>query len=250
MEQREQERFVGQSSLADRVEIAPGVWMPWMGLGTYLARPGRDVEGEIAYGLKIGYRGIDTAAVYHNEESVGRAIKASRVPRQELFVTTKVWNSDQGYQSTRAAFERSRHRLGLDYLDLYLIHWPDEKRAEGTWRAMEELLRAGKIRAIGVCNHNEQQLDYLLSIGSIPPAVDQVELHPRMQRPALREYCGSHRIRVQAWAPLMKGRAGTVPELVQIGASHGKTPAQVSLRWLLQHGVTVIPKSVHPERIS
>jgi methylglyoxal/glyoxal reductase len=244
------EQGIALTSLADRVEIAAGVWMPRLGLGTYLAAQGPDVEGEVRYGLSIGYRGIDTAAMYHNEQSVGRAISASGVPRADLFVATKVWNSDQGYEQTLAAFERSLGRLGLDYVDLYLIHWPVAGKARGTWQAMEELRAAGKTRAIGVCNHLESDLDDLLSHATVAPAIDQVELHPYLQRAALREYCRGHSITVQAWAPLMKGRAGGVPELVEISRKHGKSPAQVALRWLLQHGVTAIPKSIHRERIA
>ncbi len=241
---------ISLTSLADRVEIASGVWMPRLGLGTYLAAQGPDVEGEVTYGLGIGFRGIDTATAYGNEESVGRAIRASGVPREELFVATKVWNSDQGYRQTLAAFERSLGKLGLEYVDLYLIHWPVRNKARDTWRAMEELRAAGKTRAIGVCNHMKPDLEDLLSYATVPPAIDQVELHPYLQRAHLREYCRGQGITVQAWAPLMKGRVGNVAEVVQIAQAHGRSPAQVALRWHLQHGVAVIPKSIHPERIA
>lgn len=224
--------------------------MPRLGLGTYLAAQGRDVEGEVTYGLSIGYRGIDTAAIYDNEQSIGRAIKASGVARAELFVATKVWNSDQGYEQTLAAFDRSLNRLGLDYVDLYLVHWPVRSKALNTWRAMEELRAAGKTRAIGVCNHLEDDLNDLLAHATVPRALDQVEIHPYLQRAPLREYCHTHSITVQAWAPLMKGRVGGAAALVEIARRHDKTPAQVTLRWLLQHGITAIPKSVHRERIA
>ena len=244
------EQSISLISLSDRVEIAPGVWMPRLGLGTYLAARGPDVEGEVSYGLSIGYRGIDTAAIYHNEEGIGRAIKASSLPRTELFVATKVWNSDQGYEQTLAALERSLNRLGLDYVDLYLIHWPVRTKARGTWLAMEELRASGKARSIGVCNYLERDLEDLLSHATTPPAVDQVELHPRLQRAGLRRYCHTHSITVQAWAPIMKGQAGRVAELVEISRAHDKTAAQVSIRWLLQHGITTIPKSIHKVRIA
>jgi diketogulonate reductase-like aldo/keto reductase len=244
------EQGLSLTSLADRVEIAPGVWMPRLGLGTYLAAQGPDVEGEVDYALSIGYRGVDTATIYRNEQSVGRAIEASGVPRADLFVTTKVWNSDQGYEQTLAAFEQSLGRLGLEYVDLYLVHWPNRSKARDTWRAMEELRAGGKTRAIGVCNHLESDLDDLLSHATVPPAIDQVELHPHLQRASLREYCRMHSITVQAWAPIMKGRAGNVVELVEIARTHGKSPSQVSLRWLLQHGICAIPKSIHQERIA
>jgi len=244
------EQGISLISLSDRVEIAPGVWMPRLGLGTYLAAPGPDVEGEVSYGLSIGYRGIDTAAMYHNEESIGRAIKASGVPRADLFVATKVWNSDQGYEQTLAACERSLNRLLLDYVDLYLVHWPVRSKARGTWRAMEELRTVGKTRAIGVCNYLERDLEDLLSYATTPPAIDQVELHPHLQRADVRGYCHEHSITVQAWAPIMKGRAGSVAELIEISRAHGKTAAQVSIRWLLQHGIIAIPKSIHKERVA
>lgn len=244
------EPSISLTSLADRVEIAPGVWMPRLGLGTYRAAPGAEVEGEVTYGLGIGYRGIDTAAIYRNEESVGRAIRASGVPRADLFVATKVWNSDQGYDQTLAAFARSLGLLGLDYVDLYLVHWPVRGKGRATWRAMEELRAAGKTRAIGVCNHMESDLEDLLSYATVPPAIDQVELHAYLQRSHLRKYCRGRGIAVQAWAPLMKGRVVSVPEVAQIAQAHGKSPAQVSLRWLLQHGILTIPKSIHPERLA
>jgi diketogulonate reductase-like aldo/keto reductase len=250
LQEAHMEQGLSLTSLTDRVEIAAAVWMPRLGLGTYLAAQGPDAEEEVSYGLSIGYRGIDTAAIYHNEESVGRAIKASGVPRADLFVATKVWNSDQGYEQTLAAFERSLARLGLEYVDLYLVHWPNRDKARGTWRAMEELRAGSKTRAIGVCNHLETDIEDLLSHATVPPAVDQVELHPYLQRAPLREYCRTHSITVQAWAPIMKGRAGSVPELVAIAKTHDKSPAQVSLRWLLQQGITTIPKSIHPERIA
>jgi diketogulonate reductase-like aldo/keto reductase len=172
------------------------------------------------------------------------------VARADLFVATKVWNSDQGYEQTLAAFGRSLSRLGLDYVDLYLVHWPVRNKARGTWRAMEELRAAGKTRAIGVCNHPERDLEEIRGYAEIPPAIDQVELHPYLQRVQLREYCRRQSITLQAWAPLMKGRVRKIPELIRIGQGHGKTPAQVSLRWLLQHGITTIPKSIHPARIA
>ncbi len=236
-------------SLDDRVEIAPGVQMPRLGLGTYKARPGQEVEGEVSFALSVGYRLIDTAALYGNEESVGRALRAAGLAREDVFVTTKLWNSDQGYDSALRACAASLERLGLDHVDLYLVHWPMPKYLRETWRAMQELLASGRTRAIGVCNHLQHHLDELLSFADVPPAVNQVEHHPLLQQPDLREYCSSHSITMQAWAPVMRGKVFEVPALVEIGARHGKTPAQVSIRWILQHGVTTIPKSVHESRI-
>ena len=237
-------------SLEDRVEIAPGVFMPRLGLGTYKAGPGREVESEVAYALGIGYRGVDTASMYGNETGVGDALASSGVARDEVFVATKVWNDEQGYDGTMAACERSLTRLGLDRVDLYLIHWPVPGLMRETWRAMERLLELGSTRAIGVCNFLEEHLEELALSANTPPAVDQVEHHPRLQQPALRDYLRGQGITMQAWAPIMRGEVARVPTIVEIGGRHGKSAAQVSIRWILQHGVTTIPKSVHDERIA
>jgi methylglyoxal/glyoxal reductase len=237
-------------SLADTVEIAPGVHMPRLGLGTYKSDEGPDVEGEVAYGLSVGYRLIDTAALYGNEEGVGKALRASALRRESLFVTTKLWNSDQGYETTLKAFDKSLTKLGLDYLDLYLIHWPWPKRMRDTWRAMEELLASGRTRAIGVCNFRPHHLDELAEFATTMPAVNQCEFHPHLQQPDLQAACIERGITLQAWAPIMRGRVNLIPELVEIATSHRKTPAQVSIRWILQKGIVTIPKSIHPPRIA
>jgi len=237
-------------SLDDRVEIAPGVRMARLGLGTYKSAEGPDVEGEVSFGLELGYRHIDTAALYGNERGVGRALRSSGIPREDVTVATKVWNSDQGYDSTLRAFDASLSRLELDFVDLYLIHWPVPSRMRETWRAMEELQASGRTRAIGVCNFLVHHLEELAAFANTPPAVDQVEHHARLQQPDLREYCAANGVTLQAWAPVMRGRVFDVPELVSIGRRHGKTAAQVSIRWILQHGVTTIPKSVHRERVA
>jgi diketogulonate reductase-like aldo/keto reductase len=237
-------------SLEDRVEIAPGVHMPRLGLGTYKAAPGHEVTDEVRWALEIGYRGIDTAALYGNEDGVGRVLRESGLPRDEVFVATKVWNDDQGYGSTLAAFDESLGKLGLEYVDLYLIHWPIPSKMRDTWRAMEEIRESGRTRAIGVCNFLPHHLETLLSFAEVLPAVDQVEFHPRLQQPQLQVYCREHGITQQAWAPVMRGRVFDIPTLVEIGDRHGKTAAQVSIRWILQLGVTAIPKSVHRERIA
>lgn len=237
-------------SLDDRVEIAPEVLMPRLGLGTFRSAPGHEVEHEVSYALSIGYRGVDTASMYGNEEGVGRALSRSGVPRDEIFVATKVWNDEQGYDSTTAALERSLRRLSLDHVDLYLIHWPVAGRTRDTWRAMERLRKEGRTRAIGVCNFLVPHLKDLLSYATVPPAVDQVEHHPRLQQPELRDFCAASAITMQAWAPIMRGGVAQIPEIVSIARRHAKSPAQVSIRWILQHGVTTIPKSVHEERIA
>jgi diketogulonate reductase-like aldo/keto reductase len=235
--------------IGDTVTLACGVEMPRLGLGTYKSAEGGDVEGAVACALEIGYRGIDTASLYGNEEGIGAALAASSVPRGEVFVASKVWNDEQGYDNTLAAFERSLTRLGLDYLDLYLVHWPRPETPE-TWRAVERLLAEGAVRALGVCNHLAHHIDRLLETAEVPPVVNQYELHPWLQQPDLLGYCEGHDIIVQAWAPLIKGRAAESPELVEIGARYGKSASQVSIRWILQHGITTIPKSVKPERIA
>jgi len=238
------------TSLADKVEIAPDVAINRLGLGTYRADEGPDVEAEIRYGLSIGYRTIDTAALYGNEISVGRMIRESGLARDEVFVTTKLWNTDQGYDTALHAFEGSLERLGFDYVDLYLVHWPLPDKMADTWRAMEEIRESGRTRAIGVCNFLAHHLEALAESARVTPALNQVEHHPRLQQPELVEYCRAHGIIVQAWAPVMRGRVLLIPELVQIAQAHNKTPAQVSIRWILQRGVTTIPKSIHEHRIA
>jgi len=237
------------TDITSSVELANGVHMPRLGLGTYRSAEGGDVEGAVTAALELGYRSIDTASLYGNEAGIGRAIVASGVPREEIFLASKMWNNEQGYDETLAAFARSIERLGTDYLDLYLVHWP-RYRTHETWRAMERLYAEGAVRAIGVCNHLEHHLEGLLAVAEVAPMVDQYEFHPWLQQPALRRYCDKHGIVVEAWAPLMKGRVAEVAELVSIGRAHDKSPAQVAVRWLLQHGAVTIPKSTHPERVA
>lgn len=234
--------------LSDSVRLSNGVMMPCLGLGTYKSSEGGQVERAVAAALEIGYRSIDTASLYGNEAGIGRAIAQSGVPRSDIFLTTKVWNDEQGYDSTLSAFERSLTRLGTNYIDLYLVHWPRPETPQ-TWRALERLYAEGAARAIGVCNHLEHHLQELMSSADVAPMVNQYEFHPWLQQPSLRAFCQDHGIAVEAWSPLMKGRVAEEPVLVSIGERHGKSPAQVAIRWLLQHGAIVIPKSVHPERI-
>jgi diketogulonate reductase-like aldo/keto reductase len=238
------------TSLDDSVEIAAGVNMPRLGLGTYRSSEGADVEREVRYGLSIGYRLIDTAAIYGNERSIGRVARESGIPRDELFVTTKLWNSDQGHEPALAAFETSLKKLEMDYVDLYLVHWPWPSRMRDTWTAMEEILGSGRVRAIGVCNHHPHHLDELAQSANVMPAVNQCEFHPRLQQPALQVACRERGITLQAWAPIMRGRVNLIPELVDIASRHDKTPAQVSIRWILQKGIGTIPKSIHESRVA
>jgi diketogulonate reductase-like aldo/keto reductase len=238
------------TSLADTVEIAPGVAINRLGLGTYRADEGPDVENEIRWALADGYRTIDTAALYGNEESVGRVIRESGLARDEVFVTTKLWNTDQGYDSALRAFDTSLARLDFDHVDLYLVHWPVLGKMRDTWRALEEIRASGRARAIGVCNFLVHHLEELAGFATIPPALNQLEHHPRLQQPELVAYCHDHGIAVQAWAPIMRGRVSLIPEIVAIARTHDKTPAQVSIRWILQRGLITIPKSVHERRIA
>jgi len=233
----------------DCAELNNGVKIPWLGFGVFEVPEGEEVIQSVLWALEAGYRSIDTAKIYRNEEGVGKAIKQSGVPREEIFVTTKVWNRDQGYQSTLAAFDASLKRLQLETLDLYLIHWPVKGKYVETWRAMETIYKSGKCRSVGVSNFMIPNLEDLKASSELVPAVNQVEYHPYLQSPELYEYCKQHGTMLEAWAPIMKGQVMQVPELIAIGEKYGKTPVQVSLRWVLQKGVIAIPKSVHRERI-
>lgn len=234
--------------LADTVTLANGVRMPWLGLGVWRTPEGEVVEQAVAWALEAGYRHVDTAALYRNEVGVGNAIRASGIVRDEIFVTSKVWNSDQGYESTLRAFEASQKRLDLGPLDLYLIHWPVAGKFQDTWRALERLYEEGRVRAIGVSNFQIHHLEELAATANVAPMVNQVELHPLLIQESLRDYCRTHGIRIEAWSPLMQGHLDH-PVLGRIARAHGKTPAQVVLRWDLQHEIVTIPKSVHRERI-
>ena len=233
----------------DCAELNNGVKIPWLGFGVFEVPEGEEVIQSVLWALEAGYRSIDTAKIYRNEKGVGKAIKQSGVPREEIFVTTKVWNRDQGYQSTLAAFDASLKRLQLETLDLYLIHWPVKGKYVETWRAMETIYKSGKCRSVGVSNFMIPNLEDLKASSELVPAVNQVEYHPYLQSPELYEYCKQHGTMLEAWAPIMKGQVMQVPELIAIGEKYGKTPVQVSLRWVLQKGVIAIPKSVHRERI-
>lgn len=223
--------------------------MPRLGFGAYRVAPGAETAQAVRGALETGYRAVDTASLYANEADVGSAVRASGLSREEVFVTTKVWNDDQGYDSTLRAFEMSLARLDFDYVDLYLVHWAIPSLMRDTWRAMEEIADSGRARAIGVCNQLPHHLDTLASFARIMPAVDQVEFHPRLQQPDLQRYCADHKITLEAWAPIMRGGVFRIPEIIEIGRVHQRTPAQVTLRWILQEGHVAIPKSVHLERI-
>ena len=231
------------------VTLHNGVKMPGFGLGVYKSEDGKEVINSIKNAVEAGYRLIDTAAFYNNEIGVGQAIKEVQVPREELFVTTKVWNTDQGYEQTLAAFETSLQKLNLDYIDLYLIHWPVPGKYIDTWRALEKLYREGKVKAIGVSNFQIHHIEDLIRECEIVPMVNQVELHPLLSQKELREYCASKNIMVEAWSPIARGRLFDHPTLIEIAAKYRKSIAQIILRWDIQHGIITIPKSVKKERI-
>lgn len=237
------------SNIKDCVTLSNGVQMPWFGLGVYKTEPGQEVETSVRLAIENGYRHVDTAKLYNNEEGVGKAIRDSGVKREDIFVTTKVWNDDQGYEKTLAAFEASLARLGMDYVDLYLIHWPGTRLFKETWKALEKIYKDGYARAIGVSNFQPRHLDDILLDCEVAPMVNQVEYHPRLTQVPLFDYCKAHNIQMEAWSPLMRGRLMDNETLLNIAKHHGKTPAQVILRWDLDHGVITIPKSVHEHRI-
>ena len=236
-------------SLADRATLNNGIEMPWFGLGTWLSHEGTEVENSVSWALQAGYRSIDTAAIYGNEVGVGRAIKASGIPREKIFVTTKLWNSDQRSGKVNEAFESSLKKLDMDYIDLYLIHWPVMGKYKQSWKVMETLYKTGKVNAIGVSNFLSHHLEDLLENAEIVPTVDQVEFHPRLQLPDLQDTCCKHGIQLEAWSPIMKGRVLNIPELVDIGDKYGKNAVHVTLRWMIQKQIITIPKTVRKERI-
>ncbi|GGK74706.1 oxidoreductase [Streptomyces flaveus] len=228
-----------------------GVEMPQLGFGVWQI-PDDEAEQAVTTALEAGYRSVDTAAVYGNEKGTGKALGASGIAREDLFVTTKLWNNDQGYDSTLRAFDTSLAKLGLDYVDLYLIHWPMPAKDKyvDTYKAFEKLLADGRVKSIGVSNFFPEHLDRLIEATSVIPAVNQIELHPHLQQLASREYHAEQGIATEAWSPLGQGKGLLeVPAIVAIAQKHGRTPAQIVLRWHIQLGNVVIPKSVTPSRI-
>lgn len=248
---RGRSRMVGRMTDVPSIELNDGNEIPQVGLGVFQI-PDDQTSAVVQSALAAGYRAVDTAAVYRNEVGVGEALRASDVPAEAVFVTTKLWNTRQGYDSALAAFEKSRARLGLDVVDLYLIHWPcpaNDLYVE-TWRALVRLRDEGLVRSIGVCNFMAEHLTRLVDETGVLPTVNQVELHPRLQQSALRSFHAEHGIATQAWSPLAQGGLLRDPTIGTIAAARGVTPAQVVLRWHVQLGNVVIPKSVTPSRIA
>jgi diketogulonate reductase-like aldo/keto reductase len=238
------------TDIKGRWQLATGVEMPYLGLGVWQTENGEQVVHAVKWAIESGYRHIDTAAIYQNEIGVGRGINESGVDRSDIFITSKVWNSDQGYDSTLKAFDSSLKKLGTDYLDLYLIHWPVAGKYRDTWKALEYLYKEKRVKAIGVSNFLKHHLEDLLSDVDIVPMVNQLEFHPYLLQQQLQDFCKSHQIQYEAWSPLMQGKAFDIEELQRIAQAYDKSVAQLLIRWNLQKGVITIPKSSNRDRIA
>jgi len=236
-------------TINETITLSNGVRMPLLGLGVFQMKQGGEVLNAVRAALEAGYRHIDTAEGYRNEEEVGQALAESGVPRSEVWVTTKLSNDRQGYETTKAACEDSLRKLRLDQVDLYLMHWPFDETMADTWRAMQELRDEGKCRAIGVSNFSVKRFEFFFTLTDEAPAVNQVELHPFNYRPDLLELHRAKGIATEAYSPLTRAQRFDDPTLVALAEKHGKTPAQILIRWDLQHGIVTIPKSSHKERI-
>lgn len=241
-------------SIQDKTVLNNGVEMPWMGLGVFKVEEGPELVNAVKSAIKLGYRSIDTAAIYGNEEGVGQGIREgiaeAGISREDLFITSKVWNSDLGFESAIQAYEASLQKLGLEYLDLYLIHWPVEGKYKDAWRALEALYKEEKVRAIGVSNFQVHHLEELLKDAEVKPVINQVEYHPRLTQQELKAFCRENGIQLEAWSPLMQGQLLDNEIIAAIAEKHGKSAAQVILRWDLQNGVITIPKSTKEHRIA
>ncbi len=236
-------------SIESRVTLNDGAKMPVFGLGVWQARPGKETQQAVQTALEVGYRLIDTAKLYANERDVGIAVKKSGVPRDEVFVTTKLWNTDHGYEAALKAFDRSQRELGLGTVDLYLIHWPVPGLRRDSWKVLLRLKEEGRIRSAGVSNYTIRHLEELLPSSPVAPAVNQVEFHPFLYQQRLLEFCRARAIQLEAYSPLARARRLGHPVLKEIATKYGRTPAQILIRWGLQHDLVVIPKSVRTERI-
>jgi diketogulonate reductase-like aldo/keto reductase len=231
------------------IDLVDGNTIPVLGLGVFRAAKGAEAQRAVTAALELGYRHIDTAAIYRNEADVGAAVRDCGIPREQIFVTTKLWNEDQGYESALRACDQSLERLKMDYVDLYLLHWPVPGKRLESWRALERLKQEGRVRSIGVSNFLVRHLEELRAAADIQPSVNQIEAHPFLIQKETREHCARQKIAVEAYSPLTKGKRLGHPTLVEVARRHGRSQAQVLIRWSLQHGMIVLPKSVRPERI-
>jgi len=237
------------NDLKGTVQLSNGVSMPCFGLGVFKTQEGSEVENAVKWALEAGYRHIDTAAIYRNERGVGNAVRVSGIPRNELFITTKLWNDNQRNDTVMAGFEESLGLLQTDYIDLYLIHWPVKGKFTATWKVMEDIYRSGRVRAIGVSNFLQHHLEDLFRIVDIKPMVNQVECHPYLVQQQLIDFCHAHHMVYEAWSPIMRGKVNDIPLLEELSDKYHKSQVQIVLRWDLQKGIVTIPKSVHQERI-
>lgn len=232
------------------IKLSNQVSIPLLGLGVYQSPPGSPTRQAVLKAIESGYRQIDTASLYGNEADVGAAINSCGLPREELFVTTKLWNADHGHKQALQAFETSLKRLGLDYIDLYLIHWPVHGLRQASWQALEQLYQSGRVRAIGVSNYTIRHLKELLATCQIAPMVNQVEFHPFLFQQELLAFCHTQQIQLQAYSPLTRGQRLQDPRILELAQRHSKSPAQILIRWCLQHQVVCLPKSIQSERIA
>jgi len=237
------------NDLKGTVQLSNGVSMPYFGLGVFKTHEGSEVENAVKWALEGGYRHIDTAAVYMNERGVGNAIKVSGIPRNELFITTKLWNDNQRNGTVMAGFEQSLELLQTDYVDLYLIHWPVKGKFTSSWKILEEIYHSGRARTIGVSNFLQHHLEDLFKIADIMPMVNQVECHPYLVQQQLIDFCHAHHIVYEAWSPIMRGKVNDIRLLTELSEKYQKSQVQIVLRWDLQKGIVTIPKSVHRDRI-
>ncbi len=226
-----------------------GVEIPILGLGTYQSGKGNETQNAVRYALELGYRHFDTAAIYGNESDIGIALKDSKVDFNDIFVTTKVWNTDQGYESTLKALDTSLTNLGMDYVDLYLVHWPLPEKRLDTWKAMIKIYEMGKARSIGISNYTEKHIDELLKDSPIVPVINQVEMTPYLYQKKLAEHCLNNRIQIESYSPFAQGKKINEPKLVALAQKYDRTPGQMLVKWSLEHNFIVLPKSVTPSRI-
>ena len=236
--------------MSTTITLSNGVKMPFIGLGTWQVKDEQEAINAVKWAIEAGYKAIDTAVVYQNEAAVGTGIKESGANREDLFITTKVYNDCQGYEATHRSFKESLEKLQLDYVDLYLIHWPITEKYHETWRAMEEIYKSGKAKAIGISNFHQQHIEDLMITAKIKPMMNQIELHPNQNQKELVDYCQKQGIQITAYSPLGHGNVFENPVLQEMGKKYNKSVAQIILRWDIQNGIVAIPKSVNKERIA